>query len=78
MEVIKESKNPIVLYEDVQLELHSTRKTVERYVRNGLLARALLPGFKRARGITRKSLDALLEKISNAPLQEQNNSNKQQ
>ena len=53
----------IVLYRDAQLELKTTRKTVEQYIREGLLIRALLPGFQRARGITRKSLDALLEKI---------------
>ena len=58
----------IVLYSDTARELKSTRKTVEKYVRKGLLARALLPGFKRARGITRKSLDALLDQIANAPV----------
>lgn len=63
------SAETIVLYKDTQSELKSTRKTVDSYVRKGLLTRALLPGFKRARGVTRKSLDALLEQISNAPAQ---------
>lgn len=58
------SENNMVLFKDAALELEASKPTVHRYCRRGLLHKAKLPGFTRARGITRASLNRLLEQIS--------------
>lgn len=58
------SENGLALYKDTARELGATVRTVYGYCRRGLLHRAKLPGFKRARGVTRTSLNRLLERIS--------------
>ena len=55
----------ITLYRDAAQELKSTVRTVYGYCRLGLLKRAKLPGFVRSKGVTRLSLDRLLEQIAN-------------
>ena len=54
----------ITLYRDAAQELKSTVRTVYGYCRLALLRRAKLPGFVRSKGVTRLSLDRLLEQIA--------------
>ena len=58
------SQDAIVLYGETAQELKTTEKIVHRYCRMGLLKRAKLPGFVRSKGVTRLSLDRLLEQIA--------------
>ena len=61
---MKDATSEIVLYPDTARELNATVRTVYGYCRRGILNRAMLPGFTRARGVTRQSLNKLLEAIS--------------
>ena len=58
------SQDAIVLYGETARELKTTEKIVHQYCRDKILDRAILPGFKRARGVTRQSLNRLLERIA--------------
>lgn len=58
------SEETMTLYKDTARELKSGVRAVYGYCRKGLLDRAYLPGFKRARGVTRSSLNRLLERIA--------------
>lgn len=60
---MSENEEKLVLYPDTARELKATVRTVYGYCRRKLLDRAKLPGFKRARGVTRASLNRLLEQI---------------
>ena len=54
----------ITLYKDTARELKTGVRAVYGYCRKGLLERAYLPGFRRARGVTRASLNRLLDRIA--------------
>ena len=54
----------MVSYEETASLLKCSVRTVYGYCRLGLLKRAKLPGFVRSKGVTRLSLDRLLEQIA--------------
>ena len=53
-------KSQIVRFRQAAEELSASLPTVHKYVKQGLLVLAKFPGFDRARGVTRDSLDKLI------------------
>ena len=64
----EEKRDQIVPYVETGRELNAAVPTVHGYCRRKLLVRAKLPGYARARGVTRASLNRLLEQIGSGDM----------